>query len=699
MDHVKKILLLLLACGAAQAGTLFEKTDVTSTSTVTLSNKTYASPVTTGNVTGTDTVAAPTTYFHNFTATGSGIAGVNFIDFTKIGCVDTLDTVTLASATDTCLYINHLINAGFTGARQGLDSQVNIRGNATVAPGSFFKGASFEGTSTNNIGGATGLGNSIGDLVSYSYQTDLLSGATFYALAEGFEGAVLIHAGSSVDYVNGAKISTGGCGSLSCNVLALAGNFGYTQASLGIAFGSVEAQTFPVAPTGTLIGLQQYSGGSTLSFAHGIDFSNGTCGTDCFKSPSFSVDGSGNLVANAINSTAIGGSARAAGAFTTLAASGIYTSTVSGGGTSAGVLVSSASPALSWYVTGAAADGKTWDMLGQNTTWNLRAITDSQGSAVNAISITRSGAAISSIVLGNATNNPTFSFLGSGAISGTPITSLFASPPAIGGSAAAAGSFTTLAASSTVSGTGFSTYLASPPAIGGSAAAAGAFTTLSASSTVSGTGFSTYLASPPAIGGTAAAAGGFTQVTATASGGGSGAALFSKSASPSVAWDVTGAATDAKYWDFLGQATSFTLRLVTDNQGAAVNGIQFTRSGASLAQIIYGNTTNLVANTFNGPIYSTAGAAATFSGCGTAGTIRGNGTSGTFVVGTGAATCTFVITPGLTATTGWIANVDDVTAIIHCPNNGTIASTTTATAKCNSTVTTGDLITFEIRPF
>ena len=104
-----------------------------------------------------------------------------------------------------------------------------------------------------------------------------------------------------------------------------------------------------------------------------------------------------------------------------------------------------------------------------------------------------------------------------------------------------AGAFTTLSASSTVSGAGFSTYLASPPAIGGTAAAAGAFTsltstsggingtvgattpssgaftTLSASSTVSGTGFSTYLASPPAIGGTAAAAGAFTTVTASTS--------------------------------------------------------------------------------------------------------------------------------------------------------------------------------------
>jgi hypothetical protein len=50
----------------------------------------------------------------------------------------------------------------------------------------------------------------------------------------------------------------------------------------------------------------------------------------------------------------------------------------------------------------------------------------------------------------------------------------------IGASGASTGAFTTLSASSTVSGTGFSTYLASPPAIGGTAPAAGKFTTLEA---------------------------------------------------------------------------------------------------------------------------------------------------------------------------------------------------------------------------
>lgn len=58
------------------------------------------------------------------------------------------------------------------------------------------------------------------------------------------------------------------------------------------------------------------------------------------------------------------------------------------------------------------------------------------------------------------------------------ITSLNAS--AIGAGTPGTGAFTTLSASSTVSGTGFSAYLASPPAIGGTAAAAGTFTTVTA---------------------------------------------------------------------------------------------------------------------------------------------------------------------------------------------------------------------------
>lgn len=114
----------------------------------------------------------------------------------------------------------------------------------------------------------------------------------------------------------------------------------------------------------------------------------------------------------------------------------------------------------------------------------------------------------------------------SSTVSGTGFSTYLATPPAIGGTTAAAGSFTTLSASSAVSGSGFSTYLASPPAIGGTAASSGAFTTLSASGAVSGTGFSNYLASPPAIGGTAAAAGSFTTLSASSTVSGTGFSTY-----------------------------------------------------------------------------------------------------------------------------------------------------------------------------
>jgi hypothetical protein len=81
--------------------------------------------------------------------------------------------------------------------------------------------------------------------------------------------------------------------------------------------------------------------------------------------------------------------------------------------------------------------------------------------------------------------NNTGAFAGSANMTfdGTTLTAAGFSGPlngTVGATTASTGAFTTLSASSTVSGTGFSTYLASPPAIGGTAPAAGTFTTATA---------------------------------------------------------------------------------------------------------------------------------------------------------------------------------------------------------------------------
>lgn len=128
-----------------------------------------------------------------------------------------------------------------------------------------------------------------------------------------------------------------------------------------------------------------------------------------------------------------------------------------------------------------------------------------------------------------------------------------------------------------------------------------------------------------------------------------------------------------------------------------------TASPADGLDVVATHTLRISSNSIAVALYGPT--AFTVSGCGTAGSITANATAGTFTVGTGAATCTFVITVngatgvGGAIAHGWIANVDDVTAKIHCPNNGALTSTTTATVLCNSTVTTGDLISVSMVPY
>jgi hypothetical protein len=125
------------------------------------------------------------------------------------------------------------------------------------------------------------------------------------------------------------------------------------------------------------------------------------------------------------------------------------------------------------------------------------------------------------------------------------------------------------------------------------------------------------------------------------------------------------------------------------------SGLGLAEAGTSFA---YGCATGWTTTV---PSYSGA-TTFTVSGCGAAGSVTGTGTAGTFTVGTGAGTCTFTFTingaTGLTATHGWIANVDDITAHLHCTNTAGF-STTVAVVLCNSTVTTGDVIEFSAVPY
>ena len=225
-------------------------------------------------------------------------------------------------------------------------------------------------------------------------------------------------------------------------------------------------------------------------------------------------------------------------------------------------------------------DNKGWT-LDPNNNLVIRKVLGTV-SVQDASAVVLTGGTINSIVIGGTTAAAgSFTTLAaSGTISGAGVTALFASPPSIGSTLAGTGAFTTLSASGTVSGAGITALFASPPAIGGTAAAAGAFTTLSASGTVSGTGFTnlvtSQLASPPPIGSSAPNTGAFTTLSAsgTVSGTGFSNYLASYIASPGA----------------IGSGTPNTGRFTTVTLTSG-SGLTFSDSTAQTTAAIISNTT------------------------------------------------------------------------------------------------------------
>jgi hypothetical protein len=174
--------------------------------------------------------------------------------------------------------------------------------------------------------------------------------------------------------------------------------------------------------------------------------------------------------------------------------------------------------------------------------------------------------------------------------------------------------------------------LASPPAIGTTTPAAGSFTTLSASSTVSGAGFDTYLASPPAIGGTTAAAGTFTTLTGTTS---TTTPIVQNSAAAAIAFKTNSAtsavtqfninhtASAVNYVQVTGAATGAGVLISSQGSDAAVNlGLQ-AKSGGVIRFFTGNGTENFRVSSVSSTVNyiavsgSIAGASPSFTSTGT----------------------------------------------------------------------------------
>jgi len=196
-------------------------------------------------------------------------------------------------------------------------------------------------------------------------------------------------------------------------------------------------------------------------------------------------------------------------------------------------------------------------------------------------------------------------------------------------------------------------------AIGGTTAAAGTFTTLTAGSTVSGTGFTNLFASPPAIGGTAAASGTFTSLTASSS--------ASLSPSGTVTINPTG----------LGTINKMSIGQTTPAAGTFTSVLVGTITGPLLSTTAYASITG-----------TSVTAAATYNGVAQLST-SGTGTGATFNItktGSGTAYAGFTTVTVVALGTGY-ASGDTIT--ISGALLGGALTTNNLTFTINSPVNTG----------
>jgi len=410
-------------------------------------------PVIAMNAQGQATSVTNTSIAINGNQITSGTIGSSYLtgSYTGITGLGTLTDLTVTNA--------------IVGSITGNAATATTAGSATTAT-----------TATNIAGGASG---------SIPYQTG--SGATSL-LAKGTDGQILALASGLPSWINntvGTVTSVGGTGTVSgislsgtvtsSGSLTLGGTLdlsappaiGGTTPNSG-AFTTVTASTSLTTPavqatnSGGLslknsAGTTQISmgggGGDNVSINVSTNLNGSNAQIDISPTGTGHVHinptGSGSIEMNptsagVMNNMVIGGTTPLAGTFTNLRVNGTI-SLAGSTGTSGYVL------------TSAGASAPTWSAL------------------------PASGITITDDTTTNATRYLAFTSATSGSITGQNVSSTkLQYNPSTGvltsTSFAGAGAFTTLSASSTVSGTGFSTYLASPPAIGGTAAAAGTFT-------------------------------------------------------------------------------------------------------------------------------------------------------------------------------------------------------------------------------
>jgi hypothetical protein len=248
---------------------------------------------------------------------------------------DTVDTTTSGYGNLIGMSFLHKLSTGFTGGREALQSYLYVGGTPGTAESATGL-ASFEAINNvnANLGGtSTAFASTAGNVFGGNSNVFTTASATYLAEIASHEFDVTLASGASAAEKFGITIVQGNTdavqGTYDDAAIEINSSTAPTTWLCGVCFGGYSHQ-WPFGTSSTLIKAQQRQVPSTNSPAAGtgIDFSAVAFSNYFLKSAGFTVDGSGNVIGNSLNSTPVGNTTASTGAFTILSAS----SAVSGSG-------------------------------------------------------------------------------------------------------------------------------------------------------------------------------------------------------------------------------------------------------------------------------------------------------------------------------------------------------------------------------